>query len=169
MENHFAADPGVSMSNKVSIFISYSSKDAVLKEDLLTQLKVLTISDKQIEIWEDGLLEPGINWDTEIKDKLHAAHIVLMLISARFLTTNYIWNIEVEETLLRQQKGEVTAIPVILSPCPWMQTPVAQFQALPKKGRPVTDFPDRDTALLEVVNGISRVIAVWKKKLELVK
>lgn len=49
--------------SKVKIFISYSSKDTELMNDLLTQLKVLTISDKQIEIWEDGLLEPGLQWE----------------------------------------------------------------------------------------------------------
>ena len=166
MENQSSTNsPG---SNKVYIFISYSSKDADLMDDLLTQLKVLAISDHQIEIWQDGLLEPGMEWDQGIKEKLHAAHIVLMLISARFLTTNYIWNIEVQDTLSRQQKGEVTALPVILSSCAWMQTPLAQFQALPRKGRPITDFPNKDVALLEVVNGVSRVILSWKKKLELV-
>lgn len=155
-------------NNKVKIFISYSSKDAALMDELLTQLKVLTISDKQIEIWVDGLLEPGLQWDDEIKDKLHAAHIVLMLISAHFLTTEYIWNIEVQNTLSRQEKGEVSALPVILSPCAWLQTPLAQFQALPKRGRPVTDFPDRNTALLEVVNGVQQIIKKWKIKLGLV-
>ena len=154
--------------SKVKIFISYSSKDTELMNDLLTQLKVLTISDKQMEIWEDGLLEPGLQWDDEIKNKLHAAHIVLMLISAHFLTTEYIWNIEVQNTLSRQEKGEVSALPVILSPCAWVQTPLAQFQALPRKGRPVTDFADRNTALLEVVNGVQRVIKYWKARLELV-
>ena len=136
-------------------------------DDLLTQLKVLTLSDDQIEIWQDGLLEPGIKWDKEIKEKLHSAHIVLLLVSARFLTTNYIWNIEVEDTLLRQQKGEVTALPVILSPCAWMQTPLAQFQALPRRGKPITDFSNKDSGLLEVVNGVSQVIRVWKGKLGL--
>ncbi|MBD0294032.1 MAG: toll/interleukin-1 receptor domain-containing protein [Flavisolibacter sp.] len=165
MEHHSIATSG---KNKVNIFISYSSKDADLMDDLLTQLNVLTIDDKQIEIWQDGLLEPGMQWDAEIKDKLHAAHIVLMLISARFLTTDYIWNIEVQNTLSKQQRGEVSALPVILSPCAWMQTPLAQFQALPKKGKPITEFPNRDVALLEVVNGVQKVIAIWKKKLELV-
>jgi hypothetical protein len=91
-----------------------------------------------------------------------------MLISAHFLTTEYIWNIEVQNTLSRQEKGEVSALPIILSPCAWMRTPLAQFQALPRKGRPVTDFPDRNTAFLEVVNGVQRVIKNWKTRLELV-
>jgi hypothetical protein len=61
---------------KVTIFISYSSRDIDLMNELLTQLKVLTITDKQIEFWQDGLLEPGLRWDEEIKAKLHTAHIV---------------------------------------------------------------------------------------------
>jgi hypothetical protein len=92
-----------------------------------------------------------------------------MLVSAHFLTTDYIWNIEVEQTLPRQEKGEVTAIPVILSPCAWRQTPLTQFQALPRRGKPVTDFPNKDTALLEVVNGVQSVIRTWKDKLGLMR
>jgi hypothetical protein len=152
-------------NGKVKVFISYSSKDADLMNELLVQLKVLTISNKQIEFWQDGLLEPGLKWDEEIKEKLHAAHIVLMLISAYFLTSDYVWNIEVQKTLERQEKNDVTAIPIILSPCAWMQTPIAQFQALPRKGRPITDFPDRNTALLEVVNGVYKVIRNWEQRL----
>lgn len=164
MENHLISDS--IPDRKIYIFISYSGKDVDLKDELLTQLKVLTISDKQIEIWEDGLLEPGMDWDQEIKNKLHAAHIVLMLISARFLTTNYIWNIEVQDSLLRQQKNELTVIPVILSPCAWTQTPLAQFNALPRKGKPITIFDDQDTALLEVVQGIYKVILAWRNRFE---
>jgi hypothetical protein len=154
-------------NNKVNIFISYSGKDADLMNELLTQLKVLTISDKQIEIWEDGLLEPGIDWDQEIKNKLNTAHIVLMLVSANFFTTNYIWNIEVQDTLVKQQKGDVTALPIILNPCAWTQTPLAKFQALPRKGRPISDFSNKDVGFLEVVNGVNSVISVWKRKLGL--
>ena len=160
--------PLVSPQNdKVKLFISYSNKNTDLKDDLLTQLKVLTISDKQIEIWEDGLLEPGVQWDDEIKNKLHAANIVLMLVSAHFLTTGYIWNIEVEQTMTRQRQGAVTAIPVILSPCAWMQTPLARFSALPHKAKPITEFANKDNALLEVVTGVQAVIRSWKSKLHL--
>lgn len=152
-------------NGKVKVFISYSSKDVDLMNELLVQLKVLTISDKNVDFWQDGYLEPGLKWDEEIKDKLHSAHIVLMLISANFLTSDYVWNIEVQNTLERQEKNEVTAIPIILSPCAWMQTPIVQFQALPRRGRPITDFPDRNTALLEVVNGVYRVIRNWEQRL----
>lgn len=164
MEDSLPAYP--SGNNKVKVFISYSSKDADLMNELLTQLKVLAISDKQIEFWQDGLLEPGMTWDQEIKDKLHAAHIVLMLVSASFLTSEYVLNIEIKDTLLKQEKGEVSAIPVIVKPCAWRETPLAKFQALPRKGVPVTQYQDRDTAWLEIVTGVQSVIKNWKKKFE---
>ena len=153
-----------SSNNKVQLFISYSSKDTDLMNELLTQLKVLAISDNQIEFWQDGLLEPGIVWDREIKEKLHAAQIVLMLVSASFLTSEYVLNIEIRDTLLKQEKGEVSAIPVILKPCAWQNTPLSKFQVLPRKGIPVTQYPDRDIAWLEVVTGVQSVIKKWKTK-----
>ncbi len=84
-------------NDNVKIFISYSSKDMDWMNELLTQLNVLTINDKQLEIWQDGLLDPGTKWDAEIKEKLYAANIVLMLISANFLTLEYVTNIEIRD------------------------------------------------------------------------
>ncbi|HVG40119.1 MAG TPA: toll/interleukin-1 receptor domain-containing protein [Chitinophagaceae bacterium] len=150
-------------NNNVKIFISYSSKDIDWMNDLLTQLNVLKINDKQLEIWQDGLLDPGIKWDAEIKAKLYTANIVLMLISANFLTSEYVTNIEIKETLVRKEKGDVVAIPVILKPCAWEQTPLAQFNALPRHGKPISQYGDRDSALYEVVTGVQRVIKKWRE------
>jgi hypothetical protein len=145
-------------NNEVKIFVSYSSKDIDWMNELLTQLNVLKINDQQLEIWQDGLLDPGTKWDDEIKQKLHLANIVLMLVSANFLTSEYVTNIEIKDTLIRQEKGEVIAIPVILKPCAWDETPLAKFNALPQHGKPISLQPDKDAALFEVVTGVRRVI-----------
>jgi hypothetical protein len=150
----------------VKVFISYSRKDKDLMEELLTHLKVLTRSNPHLEIWYDGLLEPGVLWDDTIKKKLHSAHIVLLLISANFLITDYIWNIEVQSTLEKQQKGELTAIPVIMKACDWEPTPIGRFQAIPRKGMTISSFPDRDEGLSLVVKEIKSVIEVWSKKIK---
>lgn len=152
--------------NGVKIFISYSSKDKDLMEDLLSQLNVLKISKNNLEIWYDGLLEPGVKWDNEIKDKLHSAHIVLMLISANFFNSEYIWNIEVQSTLEKQRQGTLSAIPVILKPCDWTSTPIGEFQSLPRKGKSITSFADKDAALAEVVKELKYIINKWEDKID---
>jgi hypothetical protein len=151
--------------NDVNIFVSYSSKDKDLMNELLVQLKVLTISNKNLNIWHDGLLEPGVLWDKSIKDALHSAHIVLMLVSANFLITDYIWNIEVQSALEKQKKDELTVIPIIMKPCDWESTIISEFQALPRKGVPVSTSPDRDTVLAAITKELKAVIQNWSKKL----
>jgi hypothetical protein len=151
----------------LNIFISYSSQDNELMQQLLKHLKVLRFKRPYLQIWHDGLLEAATRWDDTIKEKLHSAQIVLMLISADFFVSDYIWNIEVDSTLARENQGEVSALPIILKSCDWQSTPIAQFQVLPKKGVPVTLAADRETALYSVIKGIMPVIEKWEKKLGL--
>jgi hypothetical protein len=47
---------------------------------------------------------------------------------------------------------------VLLRPADWIDAPFSALQALPSDARPITSWPDRDTAFEAVVQGIRRVI-----------
>ena len=51
------------------IFISYSHKDKTFLTEFLTQLKPLE-RDGIIDPWTDRRIQPGDNWDDEIKQGL---------------------------------------------------------------------------------------------------
>lgn len=55
-----------------------------------------------------------------------------------------------QRALARHEAGEAIVIPVILRPCDWHGTPFGKLLATPTDGKPVTQFPDRDQAMLEV-------------------
>jgi hypothetical protein len=42
----------------------------------------------------------------------------------------------------------VVAIPVILKPCAWQQTPLAAFNAVPRHGKPISQHLDKDSCLV---------------------
>jgi tetratricopeptide (TPR) repeat protein len=63
-----------------------------------------------------------------------------------------------QQAMIRDEAGEARVIPVILRPVDWHSAPFGRLQALPKDGRPVTSWPNRDEAYRDIVRGI-RVVA----------
>ncbi len=141
----------------LDVFISYSHKDEDLKEELEVHLSNLVRQNK-IKPWQDRSLEAGTKWDPQIKAALAAARIILLLVTPRFMASNYINNVELTQALERDQAGTARVIPIILKPVDITDTPIAALQALPKDAKPVTRWEDQDEAFLNVVQGIRRVV-----------
>ncbi len=141
------------------VFISYSKKDKRMKDKLIICLDPL-IENKDIEIWYDNMLEIGSEWDEVIKEKLEKSDIVLFLVSADLLTTKYIKNVELKNTLERfeKNKSSVNICPVILKECLWEETILGKFNALPEKGEPIHECKSKDKAYKEVVEGVKKLI-----------
>jgi hypothetical protein len=56
--------------------------------------------------------------------------------------------------MTRHEAGEAIVIPIILRACEWHGAPFGKLNATPPDGRPVTQYPDRDQALLEVAKAV---------------
>lgn len=141
----------------LSVFISYSKRDIELKEELIIHLASLRRRNKATN-WDDRHIIGGELWDETIKTKLKEADIILFLVSANFIATDYIGDYEIPMAEEQRQNGKTRVVPIILKPCQWTKLDFAKHQALPSKGIPISSFSDRDTAWLEVVEGIEKVI-----------
>ena len=141
----------------LGVFISYSHKDENLKEELEVHLSTLKRQGK-IKPWQDRSIEAGTEWDTTIKAELEAAQIILLLITPRFMASDYINDIELTRAMERHKAGTARVIPIILKPVDLKDTALSQLQALPKDAKPVTRWDDQDEAFLNVVQGIRRVV-----------
>jgi len=124
------------MFNK-SIFISYSHKDEEWKNRAITHLNAIE-SICNFTIWDDRKIESGDDWLPEIKNQLKLANIAILLISADFLSSNFIKREEIPTILERRAKENLVVIPFILKPCLWQNIPwIAKMQLLPQDGRPL--------------------------------
>jgi hypothetical protein len=141
----------------IEIFISYSHKDDDLREELVTHLSNLRRQGK-ISAWHDRAIEAGSQWETQIKSKLESAQIILLLISPPFMASDYCYDIEMQQAVHRHDQGNTRVIPIILRPVDWKDSPISKLKALPKDAKPVTQWGDRDTAFLDIVNGIRKVV-----------
>ena len=146
--------PGV----PAQLFYSYSHKDEKLRDRLKVHLSALK-REGIISGWHDRKIGAGTEWKDAIDDNLRSANIILLLVSADFLASDYCYDVELKYAMDRHEKGQARVIPVILQPCDWKTTIFAKLQALPTNGRPVITWKNRDEAFLNVVEGIRR--ALW--------
>ncbi|MBT9099851.1 TIR domain-containing protein [Methylovulum psychrotolerans] len=150
------------MTTPSKIFISYSKHDIHHKDTLLKHLSGLR---GKIITWNDQDLRGGEEWDDRIKEELNKADIVLYLVSAHSMATEYIQNTELPLVEARCHNGECKLIPVIVGFCHWTDLDFAKYNALPNKGVPVVDkkqWSSEDEAWLKVVEGVRRLVVAQK-------
>ena len=145
------------MPKPFQIFIAYSRKDTPYLEELRTHLNPLERSGK-VRIWYDGKIEPGAVWEQAIKENLHRADIILLMVSADAINSDYFYEKEMADALARHHAGEARVVPLIVRSCLWQATPLKDLQALPKDGLPVTSWPIRDDAYSDAVGSLWTMI-----------
>jgi hypothetical protein len=146
----------------LEVFFSYSHKDERMREKLEKHLSALR-RENVIAGWHDRKIMPGTEWKDQIDEHIETAHFILLLISAEFLNSDYCYDVELKRAIARHDAGDARVVPIILRPCDWLKTPFGKLQALPRDGRPVSDFPTQDHAFNEVVRGIRRVVEEMSK------
>lgn len=144
------------------LFFSYSHKDEALRDQLETQLAMLK-RQGIIETWHDRRIVAGQELDGAISEELLSADIVLLLVSPDFLASEYCYDREMAAAMERHAQGKAVVIPVILRPCDWHSAPFGKFRATPNDAKPVTQWPDRDLAMLDVVGDIRKAAERFAK------
>ena len=141
------------LAGELEVFFSYSHKDERLRDNLANHLSQLK-HEGLIRDWHDRRISAGTEWDGQISRHLNSAHIILLLVSSDFLASSYCHDVEVKRAMEQHEAGGVRVIPVILRPCDWHSAPFGKLQALPKDGRAITSWSNRDTAFTDVAKGI---------------
>lgn len=61
--------------------------------------------------------------------------------------------------LERHNNGLTTVIPVIVRASDWKNSPLGALRALPRDGRPISVWPKRDQAWLDVIHGLRQLVS----------
>lgn len=153
----------------LKVFISYAREDRQYLDMLRKHLRLL---ERQglIAIWDDSLIAAGAVWTEEITNALKEADIYLFLVSSDFLASEYIYNHEIELAIQKHEKGDAAIVPIIIRSCDWTSSPIGRFQALPRRGIPLSSQSDVDEALFEVIKGIQIIAETsYDKKIRIQK
>ncbi len=146
----------------IKVVCCYAREDQQFLNELNKHLASLQrVGD--VTLWADIHIFPGTEWERELHTRLDQAQIILLLVSASFIQSDYCYHQEMQRALQRHQRGEASVIPVILTPVMWQITPLRALQALPKDAKPITTWPNEDEAYKNVAEGTRQIVEALKR------
>jgi hypothetical protein len=149
--------------NGTYVFFSYAQRDKALRDQLENHLSNLKYRGL-ITTWHDREIQAGEERARQIDIYLNNARIILLLISAHFMASEYCYGLEMKRALERHQRGEAHVIPILLRPVLFTNEPFARLQILPKNGKPVVKWSDRDSAFVDIACEIEKIALTYKAK-----
>jgi tetratricopeptide (TPR) repeat protein len=142
----------------LKVFLSYAHADEAHRKTLATHLSALE-DEGLIVVWHDRKITGGREWAGAIDAALRRADIVLLLISADFLASDYCNDVELTEAIRRHDAAQARVVPVILRSCDWEHSRFARFNALPPDGVPVVEAEHPDQRFVAVAKGLRAIVA----------
>jgi hypothetical protein len=147
-----------------TVFVSYSHKDRTEKDALLSHLGVLAGDDLinlDLDVWTDDRIPAGADWELAISQAIDKAQIAILLISANFLSSEFIIRQEVPKLLRYRDTEGLAIIPVIARACAWRKVKwLKEMQVRPKNGRPIWRNGGKrvDTELAAITNEVADIV-----------
>lgn len=143
------------------VFISYSHADSVWLERLRVHLKPLERAGV-VDAWDDTKIRAGGIWAEEIKSGIERAKVVLLLVSADFMASDFIQERELPMLLNAAEDEGATIIPVILSPSRFSQDQsLSRFQSVNPPSQPLTSLSenDREQVFVKVTQAVEMALS----------
>ncbi|MCP4268849.1 MAG: TIR domain-containing protein [Candidatus Brocadiaceae bacterium] len=145
----------------LKIFFSYSHKDTDIMNRLSVHLAPLRRLEK-IEVWTDKAIQAGEEWDAEIEKNLRDSNIILLLVSADFVASSYIWEKEIPIAIQLEKESSVKVVPIYLRPFDFSNLEFSKNQMIPKDSeenlRAISQWENMDEAFMEIAKRIREVI-----------
>src|SRR4051812_26171595 len=100
------------MTITVEVYVSYSTKDQRLWEELENHLIPLQRKGL-ITLWDSNKpVSGGASRSSEITSHLNTARLILLLISPYYLASDYLYKFEMERAMERYEAGEAIVLPI---------------------------------------------------------
>lgn len=157
MPSTVAADPQPTRLPGARVFISYAHVDEALRAGLRAHLAALE-REGLVRAWDDRDIDGGDDWAEVIETRLNQADVILLLVSADFINSQYCYGKELARALERNADpaDRAIVIPVILRACAWQSMAFGRLQALPTGGRPLADWKTPDDYYTAVTQGLRK-------------
>lgn len=133
------------------ICLSYAREDRHLVGEFKKHLPLL----ERAGFTVSHRANPHPETDTEGEPSVHmeGADIILFFLSAAYLASIRAER-EMRAALEERRKRALLIVPVLLRACLWQDSALAPFSILPRDGRPVASFDQRDHAWVEILDEI---------------
>ena len=151
-------------SKKPTAFISYSHEDVEWKDKLSEHLEVLEKEGILTE-WHDKKITTGNDWLKKIEEKINAADIAVLLISANFLKSDFIVDVEIPLLLKQKKEKGMIMFPIIVKHCAWKRVEWLKSMQVWNNGKPIEKSREKiDEIFAEIVDEIYKILENLIKK-----
>jgi hypothetical protein len=125
--------------------ISYAHDDYGMFGTFKTHLRAVERA-FDVRFWSDERINAGDPWDPAILREIEVADVCVLLVSAAFMASDYIYDREIPAIRERKRSGGALVVPVILKRCAWQFISGALQAAPTDDGRlkPVADWRPQD-------------------------
>ncbi len=102
---------------------------------------------------------PSVNPSVSaIDDKLEAADLVVVLVSAAMLASPWIRSAEILRAIEMHETGQIALMPLVGRACDWDPAPFGGLRSLPEEGGAVKSWSDRDEAWASAARSLRTLI-----------
>jgi hypothetical protein len=142
-------------NHRRGVFISYSHLDRPWLSRVQTILAPVVRSEK-IELWDDTKIQGGTDWALEIQSAIERARVAILLVSANFLASKFIADVELPR-LLDQRKEGLTVLWLPISSALYQATRLKEIQAASDPRRPLDTLsrPHQQRVLVDLASRVS--------------
>lgn len=137
-------------------FLAYHQSDEDFAAKMRQFLKPLE-SEGLVEVYNDTL--PGADITDDINDKLEAAEVVFLLLSASFIASDVLYKKIRTHALAKFATGTAMVVPVIVRSCGWENEIGKIRQVLPANKIPVKNWDDPDSAYDDMIRDFREMLA----------
>lgn len=138
------------------VFVSYAHEDEDLCRRLVEVILKPLVQEGRLEVWADFHIGVSREWKEEINQLLDRAELAVLLISADFLASDYIMDLE----LPRLEERHVPLVCVPVGPCAWHDVDLlARVQWPLPPDRPLSSMTQngREGALMKVYAALAQL------------
>jgi hypothetical protein len=149
------------MPSPARLFVSYSHEDKRWLEELRLALSPW-IRENRIDFFADTEIAPDSEWRREIESRLTGANVAVLLVTTKFLDSDFIQNVELPVILEQARIGSLRLLWVPVGHSLVLETPLGQFQAAVDLKRPLDTLPpsQRSKKWVEIAQSIKEAVGV---------
>jgi hypothetical protein len=149
------------------LFISYAHDNEISKDRLKIYLSPLVRS-CWVELWDDREIPAGADWRAEIEAAMVGSDAAVFLLDGDFLASSFCMDMEVPTFLQNHREKGTLILFVVTDNCGWKKFDyIAQFQLLPRDGRPITSYRPYSKAYTRIAEEIENALAAHQPKIQL--
>jgi|GEM_PF-4417306 DNA-binding transcriptional ArsR family regulator len=153
------------MADRVAVFVSYSHRDDVWLRRLQVHLRPLARGGA-LDLWDDTRIVAGQRWRDEIALAIDRAAVAILLISADFLASDFVYEEELPPLLAKAEREGALILPIVVTPCRLgSQDALAVFQAVNAPNRPLSrlDPAEAEEVFVRVADRVADVLEELKE------